>query len=380
MADDLSTPLPGRKRTRQDAAQKAMRGRFPLARLLFGLIVIILGAFVAHIMLVDDPDGGRPTAEVPITPTRNGNAVANDVAKNPASTSAGQNIAITADPGQTPVAAAPTAPATGADGQVLGALPDLSEETQDGPIPRISATGEKPFTAYARPWDKAAAAGKPQIAIVVSGLGINESGSLAAADGLPAAVTLAFAPYGKTLVSTVSAAQGAGHEVMLEVPLEPFDYPANDPGPQTLLTGDPPRANLDKLFWLMARFGGYVGVMNHMGARFTASGGDFSPVMEELGARGLGYLDDGSSNRSIAPQLAASNKVPFTRADLLLDDNPAREPILAALETLEAKATQNGHALGIISALPISVQTVAEWSAELESRGFVLVPASALMQ
>ena len=164
------------------------------------------------------------------------------------------------------------------------------------------------------------------------------------------------------------------------VPLEPFDYPENDPGPETLLTGQSPRANLDKLFWLMGRFGGYVGIVNHMGARFTASGGDFGPVMEELGARGLGYLDDGSSYRSLSAQLAAANKVPYTRADMQLDDNPARGPILAALAALEAKASANGFAIGMVSALPVSIDTVAEWAKGLSDRGFVLVPASALMK
>ena len=171
-----------------------------------------------------------------------------------------------------------------------------------------------------------------------------------------------------------------GHEVLLEIPLEPFDFPQNDPGPQTLLTGEPLRANLDKLFWLMARFGGYVGVINNMGARFTASATDFSPIMEELGTRGLGYIDDGSSNRSLARQLAAGNKVPFSRADLTIDSNPSRPSILAALASLEAKALENGRAIGIVSALPISISAIAEWSRELEARGFLLVPASALMK
>ena len=221
---------------------------------------------------------------------------------------------------------------------------------------------------------------KPMIAIVVTGLGINEQGSLNAIDTLPADMTMGFAPYGKALSTTVAAARTAGHEVLLEVPLEPFDYPQNDPGPQTLLTGEPARANLDKLFWLMSRFGGYVGLINNMGARFTASAADFSPMMEELGARGLGYIDDGSSNRSLAPQLAQGNKVPFSRADLVIDSNPARASILAALASLEAKAMENGHAIGIVSALPISISTVEEWSRDLEARGMVLVPASALMK
>ncbi|MGV8955700.1 MAG: divergent polysaccharide deacetylase family protein [Cypionkella sp.] len=373
MTDELTKPLTGRKRRRE------ARRSLPIARVLFGILALLAIGFAARVLMVDDPDGGRPSQEVAIVTTRNANEVANAVANGP--------VTITADPQQYPANGSMTAITTGAGGassvtglpDIFGALPDLSEETADGPIPRISATGLTPFAAYSNPAAEALASGKPMIAIVVTGLGINEQGSLNAIDTLPTAMTMGFAPYGKALSSTVAAARTSGHEVLLEVPLEPFDYPQNDPGPQTLLTGEPARANLDKLFWLMSRFGGYVGLINNMGARFTASAADFSPMMEELGARGLGYIDDGSSNRSVAAQLASGNKVPFSRADLVVDTNPARTPILEALGSLEAKALQNGSAIGIVSALPISVQSVAEWSRELDAKGITLVPISALM-
>ena len=374
MTDDLTTPLSGRRR------KPGGIGNLPIARVLFGLLALLAIGFVARVLIVDDPDGGRPSQEVAVTTTRNANEVANTVADGP--------VTITADPQEYPTDGSLTAITTGAGGRssviglpdIFGALPDLSEETADGPIPRISSTGLTPFAAYAHPAADAVASGDPLIAIIVTGLGINEQGSISAIDNLPSAITLGFAPYGKALSTTVAAARTAGHEVLLEVPLEPFDYPQNDPGPQTLLTGEPARANLDKLFWLMSRFGGYVGLLNNMGARFTASAADFAPVMEELGARGLGYVDDGSSNRSLAPQLAQGNKVPFSRVDLTIDANPSRASILAALASLESKALENGHAIGIVSALPISITTIADWARDLESKGILLVPASALMK
>ena len=375
MANDLTTPLTGRKRK-----AGGPRPKLPIARALFAILALIAAAFVLRLVLTDDPNGGRPSQEVAIASTRNSNEVANQVSTGP--------VTITADPQQFPAGSSITSVPAGTSGadsiaglaDISGALPDLSEETSNGPIPRISTTGQTPFSAYSRPVDAAAITGLPRIAIVVTGLGINERGSLDAIDQLPDEATLAFAPYGKTLTTTVAAARSAGHEVLLEIPLEPFDFPQNDPGPQTLLTGEPLRSNLDKLFWLMSRFGGYVGLINNMGARFTASAADFSPIMEELGARGLGYLDDGSSNRSLASQLAGGNKVPFSRADLTIDANPSRQAILAALASLEAKALENGQAIGIVSALPISVTAVTEWSRELEAKGIALVPASALMK
>ena len=159
-------------------------------------------------------------------------------------------------------------------------------------------------------------------------------------------MTLAFAPYGKALAAALPQRAHGGHEVLLEVPLEPFDYPDNDPGPETLLTGQAPRDNLNKLFQVMSRFGGYVGLINNMGARFTASGADFGPMMEELGARGLGYLDDGSSNRSLAAATGRRQPRAVRAAPIMvLDTNPSRAPSSTSLQALEAKARRKrlGH-------------------------------------
>jgi len=101
--------------------------------------------------------------------------------------------------------------------------------------------------------------------------------------------------------------------------------------------------------------------------------------MEELGARGLGYLDDGSSNRSLAPQLAQANRVPFARIDATVDANPARDPIMKALAALEKKAREAGSAIGIVSALPVSIEAVTDWAAALADKDIEIVPASALM-
>ena len=121
------------------------------------------------------------------------------------------------------------------------------------------------------------AANPPRIAILVGGMGISQTGTAEAIAKLPAAVTLAFAPYGSDLDRVVQRARGAGHEVMLQAPMEPFDYPDNDPGPQTLLTTQTPAQNLDRLHWQMSRFQGYVGVTGYMGARFTSTRDALAP-------------------------------------------------------------------------------------------------------
>jgi uncharacterized protein len=72
--------------------------------------------------------------------------------------------------------------------------------------------------------------------------------------------------------------------------------------------------------------------------------------------------------------------VPFARAGTVVDANPARASILSALTSLEAQAMETGSAIGIVSALPISVQSVSDWARGLDAKGIALVPASALMK
>ena len=157
--------------------------------------------------------------------------------------------------------------------------------------------------------------------------------------------------------------------------MEPFDYPDNDPGPQTLLTSLTPDQNIDRLHWLMSRFQGYVGIANYMGARFTATEQALAPVLRETAKRGLIYVDDGSSPRSVAGQIAGANNLPFAKADVVLDAVPTPAEIDRALARLERLAREQRHR-GRHSPPRCRrpIERIAEWAKTAEGRGFVLVP------
>jgi polysaccharide deacetylase 2 family uncharacterized protein YibQ len=255
--------------------------------------------------------------------------------------------------------------------------PQLVEESRHGKIPKIAADGRRAALAFAKPVklpaDKINA---PRIAVVVGGLGISASSTAEAMAQLPGAVTLAFAPYGANLDNLAASARAHGHEILLQVPMEPFDYPDNDPGPQTLLTSLSSAQNVDRLQWLMARMQGYVGVASLMGSRFTASDAALSPILREVAKRGLIYVDDGSSARSIAGQIAGANNLPFAKADVVLDRLPAPKEIDQALARLEMMAREHGSAVGFANASPATITRIADWAKNIGGRGFVLVPIS----
>jgi polysaccharide deacetylase 2 family uncharacterized protein YibQ len=252
----------------------------------------------------------------------------------------------------------------------------LLQATRHGAVPMIGPDGARPSEVYASPRALSQAVKDfPRIALIVGGIGISAAGS-AAASKLPASITFALAPYAADLDKLAEHARADGHELLLQVPMEPFDYPDNDPGPQTLLTSLKPEQNIDRLHWLMARFQGYVGLIGYMGARFTASEQSLRPVLHDAAARGLIYVDDGASSRSVAGQVAGAQNMPFAKTDVIVDTVPTPTDIDHALTRLELRAREDGSAVGIASAQPVTVARIAQWAKQVESRGFVLVPIS----
>jgi len=115
-----------------------------------------------------------------------------------------------------------------------------------------------------------------------------------------------------------------------------------------------------------------------MGGRFTASESSLAPMLREVAKRGLMYLDDGASPRSLAGQIAGANNLPFVKATVVLDVVPTPGEIDRALARLESVARESGLAVGIASALPVSIARIAQWAKAAEARGFALVPISAV--
>jgi polysaccharide deacetylase 2 family uncharacterized protein YibQ len=259
----------------------------------------------------------------------------------------------------------------------LAHLPDpaVMEDTQEGRLPVRGANGERAFDIYARPWSGARGA---RVAIIVGGLGLSQTGSQYAIKTLPEDVTLAFAANGNSLQRWMQEARRQGHEILLQVPFEPYDYPANDPGAGTLTVAAGSDANLADLHTAMARITNYTGITNFMGGRFLADPDALEPIMRDLAERGIMFVDDGTSARSLAGQFAKTLGIPFAASDMVLDATQERGYILSKLDELERVARRNGTAVGVASAFEVSVDAIATWAEEAKARGIEIVSASAV--
>ncbi|WP_119393121.1 divergent polysaccharide deacetylase family protein [Taklimakanibacter lacteus] len=257
-------------------------------------------------------------------------------------------------------------------------LAEVSETGPYGTLPRIGTGNKKPQNVYARPVPAGIVhSDMPKVAILLGGMGLNTELTKKAIGKLPGEVSFAFAPYGEDLQAQVNRARAQGHEIMLQLPLEPFGYPASNPGPKTLMAAGDTNANLDALAWHMGRFAGYTGITNYMGARFLADIGALRPVLAEMKKRGLVFLDDGTASQSMTAQIGKIIGLPVKTGAKVIDADPAQASIEQALADLEAEARASGLAIGTGTGLDVTIDAVDEWSRSLAEKGILLVPVSA---
>ncbi len=258
-------------------------------------------------------------------------------------------------------------------------VPELVDTSSGAPLPRISAGNKMPSEVYARLTPMGVIhSNRPKIAIMLGGMGLNPKITKTAIDELPGDITFAFAPYGEDLQAQVNKARANGHEVLLQLPMEPMGYPGNNPGPKTLLADADVGANIEALHWHMSRFSGYTGVTNYMGGRLLSTAPALKPVMLEIKKRGLVYLEDASTSLTSSTDVAKEVNLQERRAQIVIDIDPTPQSIATALQLLENEARTNGFAIGTGTGLDVTVEAVKEWADQLKDKGILLVPVSAM--
>ncbi|MBI2262948.1 MAG: divergent polysaccharide deacetylase family protein [Caulobacterales bacterium] len=349
-----------------------------------GAGVLLLGAAALFVTVLGDPRAGAPSARVALdrpsaaeTPvptgmeafSLDGSGLYQDLTADGDPTLLGQAVITLPDGATVSGPGAPvTAPRVAARPLPAAPIAGLSQPGPDGPLPRIATDGRVPAQAYARPF---VSNGNPRVALIVGGLGLNAVTTRAAIERLPAEVTLSFVPYAEGLQGWIDLARAQGHEVMLEMPMEPTGYPNNDPGPYTLLANAEPADIQAKMNWLLGRATGYFGVTNYLGDRFITSDEGVTAFMAVLRQRGVAFLDDGSMSRRPGAWARAS-------ANRIVDQQQSPTAIMGQLNALEALAKARGQALGTGFSYPVTVEAAARWTAGLDARGLQLAPASAL--
>jgi hypothetical protein len=219
-----------------------------------------------------------------------------------------------------------------------------------------------------------------RIAILLRGLGRDDKLAGDAVANLPPAISLAFVPHYAYGQQWARKARETGHEVIVQLPLEPSDFSGNPSDSEQLISSQSPEENLYRIRGLLARFDGSTGVTNFLGGKILQSKTGLKPILEELKTRGLIYVGEGNNSHAILRGIAKDIGLRYGGADLVIDVYPSPEAVRKALDDLVVLARKRGTAIGMGSATRVTIDQLQAWSQTLAAQGITLVPVGVLAQ
>ena len=359
----------------------------------FALVVAILAA-VAVLRWRAETRPGPPSSPAPVAASPSG-------AGAPAIPSAEQ-VAAAPHPA---LAAADNPPPTETGTSVIEDEPKVALPVTEPPPPqanpeeRVSVAELPPANLVSAPaapeptpppskpslpdWQRLAVApppidGKPMIAVIIDDMGLDRRRSERILE-LPGPLTISFMSYAQDMAKQEAEARARGDEVMMHVPMEPLDGKI-DPGPGVLLEKETPAEVRQTFEADLARFGGVVGINNHMGSKFTAYAPGMEAVMEVLRERGLLFVDSLTTDKSVGLAMARRYGVPAAGRNVFLDNAGDLISVDFELGKLEEVARKKGNAIAIGHPRDATIEALAKWLPTLEAKGFVLVPVSAVVR
>lgn len=342
------------------------------------VVALLFGGFGAY-LLEADPRGGEPYAVALIPPPPAPVALPAPAQAVPDPTPTGSIGPSKSPPGDTMrmengvKVVSPASPERLASRDAGPLVIDVSRALDSNARRTASAAEGLPRTNA--PPNAQTIATRPRIAIFVGGMGLNPQATRTAIETMPAAVSLAFVPANVSL-TLLDAAKAKGHELLLQLPMQNAGDAAE--GPHTLRADESTADIARDMAWLMGRFDGYVGMTNLLGAPVTSSQHAMTAILRSVAQRGLFYLDDGTSRRSVAPSLAAGLGAPVVQADVVLDATGDPAVVSANLDRLAEIARRKGTAIGMASGFPDHLPAIARFAADLDAQGITLVPVSAI--
>lgn len=220
--------------------------------------------------------------------------------------------------------------------------------------------------------------GRPEIAIIIDDAGVDRVHT-GVAIRLKGPLTISFLPYASDLAGQARAARANRHEVMMHIPMEPHGAFA-EPEPYLLRARMGPGEIQRRVARDLDSLPGIVGINNHMGSLFTSDPQALAPVMEELVRRGLLFVDSRTSARSLAQESAQAHGLPNAARDVFLDHYEGQAEVRKRLLETERVARKQGYAIAIGHPRAATLAELALWLDEVESKGYRLVPVSAIVR
>lgn len=216
----------------------------------------------------------------------------------------------------------------------------------------------------------------PCLAIIIDDMGYNLARGQRALS-LPADVTYAMLPFTDFGRQLATEAHAMGREVMLHIPMASAS-PLMTPGE---LSPSSSRVMFARsLASAIADIPYIRGVNNHMGSELTQQDREMRWLMENIGSRGLFFVDSRTTELTVAATTATQEGVPNASRDVFLDHDTSEIEMSAAWQRVHQLAHQNGSAILIAHPYQETLDFLQTMLADRTDETVKIVPVSELIE
>lgn len=168
--------------------------------------------------------------------------------------------------------------------------------------------------------EKIVGTGSRAIAIIVDDFGDYGGRLLTAYAKTDPAVNFAIMPQTQYASEAMKLATLHGHESIIHVPMEPKNFPQENPGDHAIFIQLSEGEITRRMERFINQLPDCIGANNHMGSLATADEPTMQAVMKTLKKHDLFFVDSRTTSSSVAYTVAQKNLVPAYKRDIFLDE------------------------------------------------------------
>ncbi len=192
-------------------------------------------------------------------------------------------------------------------------------------------------------------------------------------------VSFAVLPYRTYSTEIANEANAMGRDVLLHLPMEPVDYPKNDPGEGSVFLSMSDEEISGQVAMDIDAVPHIIGVNNHMGSKFSENREKMMVVLNTVREKKLFYLDSRTSPKTTGFNLAKEIGLRALDRNVFLDNDQDVAYTLTKFEELIEIAKKSGFAVAIGHPHPTTIAALEKMVERFESEGIEVVPVSSLL-
>jgi hypothetical protein len=223
---------------------------------------------------------------------------------------------------------------------------------------------------------------RARLALVIEEYGLNGDLSRRFED-LPGTFTAAVRSNLDNAQAWATEARQGGMEVLLDLPMEPKNYPTRNPGDGAVLVDLSGKEIRNRVEHALDRVGEVPGVKTYMGSLAVEDRDVMRPVLEELRKRDLFLLEATHSQFSTVPELAREIGVPVYEVTSISEVDAGHTnagTIGIRFNDLVRNCRAKGYAIGIVHPKEGTLEVLEKILPGLAREGIVVMGLSEVMK